>query len=1279
MEETGVWDGVAGNLKYVASGLVNWVKYDVQVRAENPAGAGAWSATETGTPINSVVRVTLEWEMTSVDVDEDGGTLVLTATATTDRDEALPTDFFFDATVTIADGTAVDPDDYIPSSTATLTFSDDDFTSMEVNGRQRYRATMDFTVTVFDDTDDESDETFTAILAYVNPDIDNLRLRNSITTVTIKDDEHVPVNLGWLDTSVSVNEGRGTVTLDATATTTGDKRPETGFSFQATVSTSPGSARAADDYTRVSMPVTFQQSDFRSVTVSGDQRYRATQSVSVPIINDTEDERDEDFTVILNYFGPSLPHLQGGPATATVTITDNDFVPVTISWDQSFVSVDEHAMTVTLQARATTTSDKMPESGFTVALSATTAGDTATEDSDYRRLTNSFSFGQGDFTRTDVGGQFRFQATRDISVTIIDDTDDEPDEDFTVTLSYSNPSLPHLQGGPDTATVTVADNDHVPVTLGWEETAFTAEEPTSPGTTTPVTLRAMAVTATDKRPESGFTFDFTVNTADGTARQPSDYEPLSVTETFERNDFSQTTVDGESRWVASRDFTVNVEHDTVNEPLETFRVVLAFVGPSQPYLLRGDMTATVTTTDDIASLADLRTMVNASASTVDPGEQLTYGWSVINSGPAASTSTALTGTLDAGTSFVSAQVISPATGQCRRSDQTITCTLGTLDLGDSGSGEVVVEVTGNASADVHFTAIAGADQLDRTPADNDDSVTTELVAAPRQITNLRASGASAHIDVTWSTPGDNGSLITRYELERKEAGESYALVTPGPGVAVTTYRDSQVSAGTTYTYQLRAVNADGDAEWSNEATATARETPPPPPPPVIGGGGGGGGPPPLGFVEGTSATRSVPENTPVGENVGEPVDAAGEDLEYTLTGDDASSFGIVGGTGQLQTKAVLDYETQAAHTVTVTATDSSDASATIDVTINVDNVEEPGTVSLASDRFTVGETIVATLTDPDGSITETTWLWERSLDKISWTAIGGTTSAEYTPILEDAGHYLRVTASYADGEGPDKTAHVISGATLGRALNPTGLSAVPGANPGEVSLSWTPSADAIAHWVWSVRSDGTNGRWTTGQAGAAVVSGLEAGITYWFAVMEWSPRADGSLAWSELSNWAQAQVERSPTGLSAEPGDNPGEVSLRWTPSANAIAYWVWSVKDDGSNGRWTAGQAGSAVVGDLEAGVAYWFVVIEELGQRDGASQWSAYSNWDRAMASEQLNPTGVLQMSNNGYSANSSWRCNHCHRLGSPFIRGSFAGGGVTASQRFPVRERYILAYRE
>ena len=80
------------------------------------------------------------------------------------------------------------------------------------------------------------------------------------------------------------------------------------------------------------------------------------------------------------------------------------------------------------------------------------------------------------------------------------------------------------------------------------------------------------------------------------------------------------------------------------------------------------------------------------------------------------------------------------------------------------------------------------------------------------------------------------------------------------------------------------------------------------------------------------------------------------------------------------------------------------------------------------------------------------------------------------------------------------------------------------------------------------------------------------------------------------------------------PGGNAGEVALTWTPAFNATAHWAWSVKADGTDGKWTEGQAGSAVVGDLEAGVAYWFVVIEELGQRGGVSQWSAYSNWSQS-----------------------------------------------------------------
>ena len=72
------------------------------------------------------------------------------------------------------------------------------------------------------------------------------------------------------------------------------------------------------------------------------------------------------------------------------------------------------------------------------------------------------------------------------------------------------------------------------------------------------------------------------------------------------------------------------------------------------------------------------------------------------------------------------------------------------------------------------------------------------------------------------------------------------------------------------------------------------------------------------FVTGTDV-RTIAENTPAGENVGPPISAtdadAGDTLTHSLIGIDASSFGIVASSGQLQTKAPLDYETKSNYTV----------------------------------------------------------------------------------------------------------------------------------------------------------------------------------------------------------------------------------------------------------------------------------------------------------------------------------------------------------------------------
>ena len=60
-----------------------------------------------------------------------------------------------------------------------------------------------------------------------------------------------------------------------------------------------------------------------------------------------------------------------------------------------------------------------------------------------------------------------------------------------------------------------------------------------------------------------------------------------------------------------------------------------------------------------------------------------------------------------------------------------------------------------------------------------------------------------------------------------------------------------------------------------------------------------------------TATRSVAENAEIGANIGTPViatDADTDTLTYTLGGDDVESFSIVDTSGQLQTKAELNFE-----------------------------------------------------------------------------------------------------------------------------------------------------------------------------------------------------------------------------------------------------------------------------------------------------------------------------------------------------------------------------------
>ena len=123
------------------------------------------------------------------------------------------------------------------------------------------------------------------------------------------------------------------------------------------------------------------------------------------------------------------------------------------------------------------------------------------------------------------------------------------------------------------------------------------------------------------------------------------------------------------------------------------------------------------------------------------------------------------------------------------------------------------------------------------------------------------------------------------------------------------------------------------------------------------------------------------------------------------------------------------------------------------VTVTVTDVDEDGDVVISLLQPEVAIPIMASLTDSDGGVTSVTWQWAVSeveqanvldIDNDDhWGAApgGGPTTETYTPDGADLtnnpvdttdddpideGKYLRVTATYTDTNGADKTAHATS-------------------------------------------------------------------------------------------------------------------------------------------------------------------------------------------------------------------------------------------------------------
>lgn len=300
-----------------------------------------------------------------------------------------------------------------------------------------------------------------------------------------------------------------------------------------TLTTADSSASAGLDYTAVNTTVTF---------VAGD----LSETVNVPILDDSLNEGDEQFTASLT--NPSDGAALGANPLATVTITD--FEPGQLVLSGAPFTVAENAGFVTIFV------NRINGGNGAVSVNYTTTAGSATAPGDYTTTAGTLNWADGD------------TAAKSFNVPIQDDSLVEGNEQFTVSLSA--PTGGATLGAPNSSTVTITD--HEPGQLALSNATYAVSE------------NGSFVTITVNR-TNGANGAVSVNytTANNTATAGSDYTTTAGTLNW---------ADGDS---TPKSFNVPILDDTLVEGNETFTVSLS--APGGGATLVAPTSATVTITD----------------------------------------------------------------------------------------------------------------------------------------------------------------------------------------------------------------------------------------------------------------------------------------------------------------------------------------------------------------------------------------------------------------------------------------------------------------------------------------------------------------------------------------------------------------------------------------------------------------------------------------------------------------------------------------------------------
>jgi len=512
---------------------------------------------------------------------------------------------------------------------------------------------------------------------------------------------------------------------------------------------------------------------------------------------------------------------------------------------------------------------------------------------------------------------------------------------------------------------------------------------------------------------------------------------------------------------------------------------------------------------------------------------------------------------------------------------------------------------------------------------------------PAAPTNLVATAASStSITLTWADQSNNEDI---FKIERALGTGAFSQVA-AVGANVTTYTDTGLAAGTSYSYRVRASNSGGDSSYSNTATATTQAS----------GGPSltlNGGTAPITVAPGATITITVVNPTgnsqdwigiyPVGANAATTHSVVEHYVNWT-------TYTIP------STTPVGTYEARlfSNNSLTLLAT-----SAAITVSTGTSPPAAPSGLAVTA----VTSTSI-NLTWVDNSTNETGFKIERALGTGAFsqvaTAGAGATIYTDTGLTANTSYSYRVRATNAGGDSA--YSNTTTATTLPTApAAPSGLTAT-AATSTSINLTWVRnSTNETGFKIERALGTGAFSQVATAGAGATTYTdtGLTANTSYSYRV-----RATNSGGDSAYSNTATATTQAAgpplaPSGLSATTSFSTS-MTLTWTDnSTNETSFKIERALGAGAFSQVATVGAGVITYTDtgLSANTTYSYRVRASNGAGD-----SAYSNTATAttLPAVPAAPSGLVATAASSSAINLSWVSNSTNETSFKIERALGAG---------------------